>query len=232
MTPEQFDRWKDFAFRMARTAYPKKARSKYYPDSAWIEQAVADFIGNIDPLDICVITGWDGSDDYPEGHPRYRATERHVCYQKEPRIDRAHGPCLGDDFREFEWDGRCDIPVSRKMDEQIARLQDSHADDASAREDELWDELVERWYGPVHCCVRAGLDTACPDGAGMGVVGHTAGDVRRMYPEGVPGWVTCGDKPWNVIPVTGSIPGIGLMLGEPQPNGTFAEMPDDAQVWL
>lgn len=48
----------------------------------------------------------------------------------------------------------------------------------------------ERLAGPFRACLRAGLDMACePSG---GVVGYTVGDLRQMFPEGVPAWVVDG----------------------------------------
>lgn len=48
-----------------------------------------------------------------------------------------------------------------------------------------WDEL---WGGRIRCCVRAGMDLAStPSG---GVVGFTKADIERMYPDGVPRWVS------------------------------------------
>lgn len=49
---------------------------------------------------------------------------------------------------------------------------------------------VERWPDAVNCCVRAGLDVASSPSAG--VVGFTVGDLKRMYPEGIPSWVSDG----------------------------------------
>ena len=56
--------------------------------------------------------------------------------------------------------------------------------------DEAYEQYEEQWIGPIRCCVRAGLDIAASPSAG--VVGFTAGDVRTMYPEGVPDWVQNG----------------------------------------
>jgi hypothetical protein len=39
----------------------------------------------------------------------------------------------------------------------------------------------------VACCVRAAIDVAIKPSAG--VVGYTAGDLRRMYPDGFPPWL-------------------------------------------
>lgn len=92
-------------------------------------------------------------------------------------------------------------------------------------------DIIDKWMGPARCCVRAGLDLAVAPS--MGVMGFTAGDIRKMYPEGVPDWVTGGkDHHWTNQPITGIVPGIGLTMGEEEVNGTFAEMPDDTPIWI
>jgi hypothetical protein len=48
----------------------------------------------------------------------------------------------------------------------------------------------ERWVTPINCCVRAGLDVASSPSAG--VLGFNVGDLKRMYPEGIPAWVSEG----------------------------------------
>ncbi|WP_125901022.1 hypothetical protein [Methylobacterium indicum] len=44
-----------------------------------------------------------------------------------------------------------------------------------------------KFHNQVSCCIRAGLDMAAEPSAG--VVGFTVGDLRRMYPLGLPAWV-------------------------------------------
>ncbi len=66
---------------------------------------------------------------------------------------------------------------------------------------------------PVACCIRAGFDYAVKPS--MRVLDFTAGDLRRMYPEGVPHWVKNGD--WETAGVKGVIPGVGFV---PEPRGT------------
>ena len=64
----------------------------------------------------------------------------------------------------------------------------------------------------------------------MGVLGFTAGDIRRMYPEGVPDWVAHGE--WETIDVKGVIPGIGFV---PEPKGdwhSFDSIADEAEIWI
>ena len=55
-----------------------------------------------------------------------------------------------------------------------------------------WDEKNcimrdTKFSSMLHCCVRAGLDMAAKQSAG--VVGFTKGDIEKMYPRGVPGWI-------------------------------------------
>jgi hypothetical protein len=88
---------------------------------------------------------------------------------------------------------------------------------------------IDRWMGPATCCIRAGLDLAAAPSAG--VIGFTAGDLRRMYPEGVPDWVK-GEPIWETIGVKAVVPGIGFV---PKPTGdmcSFDDLPDDAKIWI
>lgn len=75
------------------------------------------------------------------------------------------------------------------------------------RNDGTYEPFGNKFENQVSCCIRAGLDRASsPSG---GVLGFTVGDLRRMYPEGLPDWVIDGYEP----PITN-------------------EIPDDAGVWL
>lgn len=53
------------------------------------------------------------------------------------------------------------------------------------------DRNPDRWRWPfadeLHCCLRAGLDVAASPSAG--VLGFRVGDLRRMFPDGLPDWV-------------------------------------------
>ena len=84
--------------------------------------------------------------------------------------------------------------------------------------EETW---IDQWFGPVRCCLRAGIDFA-NDAHGGGVIGFTAGDVRKMWPDGVPEWVFGPEQRLFKGPLSG-------LLVE---NGTFAPLPDDAAVVL
>jgi hypothetical protein len=84
-------------------------------------------------------------------------------------------------------------------------------------EDHYYEQWDMQWGDQVRCCLRAGLDFASAPSAG--VIGFTAGDLRRMYPEGVPDWVFPPGERLNYWP-DGPV------------NGTFEELPDSAGVLM
>lgn len=84
---------------------------------------------------------------------------------------------------------------------------------------EKGDDKIEQWMGPATCCIRASLGMAIDGGSGAGVVGFTAGDVRSMFPEGVPDWAFPPDERLHYW-LTDKV------------NGTFRELPNDAQLVL
>ncbi len=94
--------------------------------------------------------------------------------------------------------------------QRYERLQDVDWDQADA----LRDAIRELYLSPVACCVRAGFD--CAVKPSMGAMGFTAGDIRRMYPEGVSDWVTNGE--WETLGVKDVVPGIGFV---PEPKGDW-----------
>jgi hypothetical protein len=67
MNEQQYDRWRDFALRMARTCWTNRQR----PKRDWIVEAVEDFLDSVEDWEL--IESWERSADYPEGH-RYRGT--------------------------------------------------------------------------------------------------------------------------------------------------------------
>ena len=114
--------------------------------------------------------------------------------------------------------------MTKRERQRYERLQDVDWDQA----DVLGDAIRELYLSPVACCVRAGFD--CAVKPSMGVLGFTAGDIRRMYPEGLPDWVTNGE--WETIAVKGVVPGVGFV---PEPQGDwhpFDSIADEAKVWL
>jgi hypothetical protein len=222
MTPEQYDRWKDFAVRMARTCWTNRNR----PSRDWIVEQVAEVFGQLDPKDIVSIKDWDNSEPYPEGHPYYRRTYRRPCWhcKTPPRkpdcpyrcedaaiFDYAHAAYMCDWMTEWEdfiyddWQRYATVKEARRI--EAAREPDY----------EHLRALIDKWANPVGSCIRAGLD--CASAPSAGVLGFTAGDIRRMYPEGVPEWVFSPDKRLVFWP-SGEL------------DGFFEELPDDAGVVL
>ena len=124
-------------------------------------------------------------------------------------------------------DGYIDEPqlMTKRERQRYERLREKDDWDEA---DALGDAIRELYRSPVACCVRAGFD--CAVKPSMGVMGFTAGDVRRMYPDGVPDWVKDGE--WETIGVKGVIPGVGFV---PEPKGdwhAFDSIADEAKVWL
>lgn len=229
MTPEQYKRWKDFALRAAKTWYATSRR----PSAAWVLDTVEEFFGCLDENDVPCIVDWDNSTEYPEGNP-HRRREYQAAYcgcdgyhfehkKPNPECPECRGCgvarawerpwCVGDQVTEFLDGPRGYAPRCRACADYDYEA-DCCCDDIEYRYYEQWDE---QWGGAVCCCIRAGLDMACaPSG---GVVGFTAGDVRKMYPEGVPEWL---------FP-----PNERLMYAlSDVEDGTFAELPDNAPLWL
>ena len=232
MTNEQYDRWKDFAIRMATACYAAARR----PSGAWILGVVEEWFDLFDLFDlddIPTILDWDNSTVYPEGHPcRRRESQLSYCdcagYRftnntPNPECPECNGhgthyaliegPLIGDmmsEFLEGYYPGVGECSVCLGDDDEGECFCDT-------KDIMAYDQWCDQWGGPVCCCVRAGLDLACSPS--MGVVGFTAGDIRRMYPEGVPEWV--------------APPGERLThwrTGEP--NGLFMDLPDEAAMVL
>lgn len=179
MTPLQFERWKDFSVRMAKVAYANHRR----PSGAWILELVEEFFDEINENDIPCLHDWDHSHAYPEGHP---------YFQPDVPRGRMRGPYgVGDLFSLFMDSYRPGAPRCKACRSTIWGKYDSddcRCDEIEEKHGEQWDD---QFAGPVHCCIRAGLDLASAPSAG--VAGFTCGHIRRMYPEGVPEWVA-GDN--------------------------------------
>lgn len=245
MTPLQAERWFDFSRRMARTCF----KGQTEPDEQWIIDEVESFLGRLDPGDFVSFKSWDHNEPYPEGHDLRRALRTYTCgcqypdsYSGGKRAARPDCPCCHGTGRATEWQEApylsdlmseweteaCYYQLYRLRDDLDSYWADIH-EEIFGDSDLIDDPLIERWSAPVHCCIRAGIDMASEPS--MGVMGFTAGDIRRMYPEGVPDWLF-GDEPLDSVPINGVIPGIGFVPGEPVKNGTFADLPDNASMWL
>ena len=196
MTREQYERWKDFSVRMAGTCFYGHRR----PTSTWIIDKVEEWFWWRDyKKDWDKYSSWDGcADSYSlSSHVDDFYDDLGVSVQcKACRHDdcRTRYPHYEDSCPMCEMECRCD---------EVEELANNQFED--------------QWLGPIRCCIRAGIDMACEPSAG--VVGFTAGDIRRMYPEGVPDWVfPKGER-------------LYYWLTDKQ-NGTFDELPDDAGLVL
>lgn len=201
MTPEQYDRWQDFAARMAKTYYASSKR----PSAAWVLGTVEDFFANLDEHLVECIRNWDHSEPYPPGHPYVG----HVDYLGRA----AHPSGAGDELTLFLEDYEGYAPRCRVCREYES-TGECRCEEIDKHRHEQWQD---QWGGPIHCCVRAGLDMASAPSAG--VLGLTKGDLKRMYPEGIPDWVFPPGEQLHYWP--------GGEL-----NGTFAELEDSAGLVL
>lgn len=220
MTSEQYERWEEIAIRMARTCFRRSRR----PTTAWIVGAVTDFLNDL--RDTELIRNWDNSNNYPEGHPYYRAEQ----YQCGTRY--AHPLPLCDIMSEWESDyinGDIYVLLNKRETQQREAARCRNDDEMCDRQD---DEIADRFAGPVRCCVRAGLGMAVDGGSGMGVLGFTVGDIRRMYPEGVPEWIARRWDDAEVIAQKKVIPGVGFVPEVVGKSERFEKMADTAGLWL
>lgn len=233
MTNEQYERWQDFAKRMARTCFWRHRR----PTSRWIVDVVNDWFDYYDDgTQLFTVKNWDKSGSFEdrrrEHHKSYCSCEGRSATGK---INPECAECKGSGIHHALQTGSlvCD-DVTRFLDSYRCREQckrcrhssrccrwecgecdkDCQCDEIEMTVYEQWDD---QWGGPVQCCIRAGLDFASAPSAG--VVGFTAGDLRAMYPEGVPEWVMPPNERLHYW-LTDKI------------NGTFAELPDSAGIVL
>jgi len=211
ITHEQYERWHDFALRMARTCFKRRRN----PNANEIESNVEHFFDCLDPDDLLSIVDWDHSKPYPEGSRRYRRTYKCRCWH-------CHG-VKQTDCRYGCEDGHIYDYASAMLVTDICKEHEDgwnpyyYSDEYGTKAEE---RHYEQFVSPVVCCIRAGMDLAVAPSAG--VPGFTAGDLRKMYPEGVPDWITGGpEHRW------------AFAFTEPMRlNGTFAEMPDEAELCL
>jgi hypothetical protein len=216
MTELEYKRWKNFSIRMAWRGYSRVPRkSKVY-----LTNIVKDFFRHLDgyltinetlPVNIDPKWGMDFADHQSEflrdRIKSWDGTESHPTW-RDRYGHSTNGPYI------------CDI-VSEWIDNWAEG--NTYDEDVEYRR---WDNL---WGSRIRSCIRAGMD--CAVGPSMGVMGFTAGDLRRMYRGKVPYWVM-GTEPLEVHHFVGVIPGVGLVPGEAKTNGVFSSVPDEVGVWL
>ncbi|MEM9645418.1 MAG: hypothetical protein AAF989_10515, partial [Planctomycetota bacterium] len=192
MNEQQYERWKDFATRMAATCFHGYRR----PTSTWIQEQVANWFSGLEfQEEWKEYTSWD-QDSFPLCDAISQWTD--YLYPVARCTACSHDDC------ERKW------PHYKSECQKCNR---------KCQCDDVWylarEKFDEQWLGPIRCCIRAGIDMACEPSAG--VVGFTAGHIRRMYPEGIPEWLFPPDER------------LYYWLTDKQ-NGTFADLPDAAGV--
>lgn len=173
--------WKDFALRMARVVYANNKR----PSSAWIEARINDFFDWYED-DLVNADSWDQGPVY-------------VCDLMTSFEDEfiPHGVyTAGHDLLDADFESRAALHLGLKEGEwsdDASRLAEKLADEAARRVDAVNEQAQEQWEnqwgGPARFCVRSGIDLVgyC---VGYGTLGATMGDLRAMYPEGLPDFVS------------------------------------------
>jgi hypothetical protein len=168
----KFEKWKDFAYRMARTHYAKRQN----PDLKWIESNLDCFFAEIGS-DADLYECWDGTEPYPSNHPKYDHSVSQWLNCPPYACD------IVSQAVQYIWGQSEQHATNRER-----KLLDYYWDRGDIDEYEAIKEtIMDRWEEPLHCCIRSGMDLALNQSAG--VMGFTAGDVRKMYPEGLPEWV-------------------------------------------
>jgi len=188
MTPEQYERWKDFSRRMVNVARSARHRS---PSRADTLEIIESLFSTLDYGDEWArVENWDHTSK-EEGDTNYPLSVSSLMSEMESEFV----PCY--------W---------------------SLGDTAKGR------ATIDRWMSPAQCCVRAGLDVAvAPSG---GVVGFTAGDIRKMFPDGVPDYVKSFFNDGELVAMTPTaVDGVFATQTVDDPR-TFDDLPDDQGLWL
>jgi hypothetical protein len=174
MSEDKFNRWHNFSFRMAKTCY----RQRKSPSFTWILATLEQCFEMVKEDGVDCFVSWDNTIPYPKNHN---------CYGFRDGVPNKP-QCLGDWFQEcieYEvWVKPYDFATAKE-----AKQLDKHNDKADFdKYDQVKEEIVSRVCEPVHCCLRSGLDLVGEQSGG--VLGFTVGDLKRMYPEGIPEWIT------------------------------------------
>lgn len=134
------------------------------------------------------------------------------------------------DNTEYDDHGRA-FPVCDHISDLSEHFIPNYLSLQSDEMDDEWEAAVERYCDPVSICIRAGLDVAVSPSAG--VCGFTVGDIRKMYPRGVPKWVKEVFVEGDLIAYRASnVDGIFIQESGVRDSRTFDELPDDQGVWL
>lgn len=168
---ERFERWKDVAFRMARSLFSKWQNPSLEQIEEELDSFFEDYV-NKEYADLYVC--WEFSKPIP-GKNR---SPGYVCD-------------LASELVAEHWNRAYYLASERQR-----KLYDAYFDREMFEElDELKDRIIRGWENALLCCIRAGLDLAYDPSA----VNFTAEDLHKMYPEGVPDWVKTQYKDFDEI---------------------------------
>lgn len=167
--------WIDFSTRMAKACYADSEQ----PNLEWILDTLECIFTEIKD-DLSLYTSWDTTESYQEGHKYY---DSYDSKNRPPLLS-----ALIFEGIENEIYARIHIHSTEKESRVLEKLWERRNKDKWLEAyDNLREQIVDRWSSPVHCCLRAGIDLA--KSPSVGVVGFTVGDLKKMYPEGIPDWL-------------------------------------------
>jgi hypothetical protein len=127
--------------------------------------------------DLSLYTSWDETEPYAEDHKYFDSRNKPLLLSS-----------LISEGIENEIYARIHRHSTEKELKVLEKLWEQRGKDKRLEAyDNLRNQIVERWSSPVHCCLRAGIDVAKSPSAG--VVGFVVGDLKKMYPEGIPDWI-------------------------------------------
>lgn len=162
MSEDKFKCWHDFSFRMAKTCY----RHRKSPSFTWILATLDQCFEYIKNEGVDCFVSWDISSHNQEGKEVEALSDWfQECIEYEVWVQPRYFATTKEAKQLDRWDDRADFD----------------------KYDQVKEEIVSRVCEPVHCCLRAGLDLVGEQSDG--VLGFTVGDLKRMYPEGIPEWI-------------------------------------------
>jgi hypothetical protein len=143
-----------------------------------------------------------------------------VCYQhrtaarRSRLLEEATGFFYYNDCKSYEsWDQKnfiCDY-FSERFDEQHNHYSYHYK---GRQREEYIHEHKNRFLDDLSCIVRLAINLVCPEQDVIGVVGFTPGELRQMYPRGIPAWL---NKEYGT---------------KEDGYQKLSEMPDDAVLWI
>jgi hypothetical protein len=118
-----------------------------------------------------------------------------VCYQhrtperRAKLLNEATGFFYYNDVKPYEsWDQKnhiCDY-FRERFDDQYCQYRRYRV---GRRREEYEEDRNNRFLNDLSCIVRLAINVVCPEQDVCGVIGFTPGELRQMYPRGLPTWL-------------------------------------------